>query len=121
MNQVEDLQVFKIAHELTLSLYNVTKTFPSEERYAVASQIRRASASIGANLMEGAHRSSTNEYKHFVSISRASAGELKYHLLLVRDLGYISQESYELLIEQVNKVSKMLYGLINTLESKNAK
>lgn len=115
---VEGLKVFQCGHELTLSLYKLTESFPKEERYGLISQIRRASSSICANLMEGYHRNNTKEYRHFAGIARASAGELKYHLLLSKDLGYLSVSAYEKTINLVNEITKMLYGLIKSLEEK---
>lgn len=54
--KVEDLDVFKLAHELTIEIYSITEMFPENERYGLTSQMRRAAMSIGSNLMEGSHR-----------------------------------------------------------------
>ena len=62
MNSVEDLDVFKLAHQLALKTYSVTKTFPKEETFSLVDQMRRASASVGINLMEGAMRLGSKEY-----------------------------------------------------------
>ncbi len=85
INSAEDLEVFKRAHSLTLKIYQITKNFPSEEKFGLISQMRRASASICANLMEGSHRLNRKEFRQFVGIAKGSAGELKYHLLLSKD------------------------------------
>ena len=66
MNSVEDLDVFKLAHELALKIYSVTKKFPREETYSLIDQMRRAAISVGMNLMEGAMRLGTKEYRQFV-------------------------------------------------------
>ena len=113
---VEDLKVFQDSHALTLALYKITKDFPSDERFGLISQIRRASSSICANMIEGSHRNNKNEYRQFVGIARGSVGELKYHLLLAKDLGYIDTKHYENIINQINSISKMLYNLIKSLE-----
>jgi four helix bundle protein len=76
--KVEDLDVFRLAHDLALRLYKATSAYPEDERFGLISQIRWAGASICMNLMEGAHRISKNEYKYFVSIARGSCGEVKY-------------------------------------------
>lgn len=117
VSSVENLKVFKKSHDLTLDLYKVTQHFPSEERFGLVSQIRRASGSICANLMEGSHRNSTGEYRQFVGISRGSVGELKYHMMLAKDLKYISDEIYLRSIDEINSVSQMLSGLVKSLES----
>ncbi|MDP1573536.1 MAG: four helix bundle protein [Coxiellaceae bacterium] len=113
---VENLKVFKKSHKLTLNLYKLTTAFPSDERFGLVSQIRRAGASICANLIEGSHRNNTKEYRHFAGISRGSVGELKYHLLLAKDLDYISEPDYKNYAEETNEISKMLYGLVRALD-----
>lgn len=62
VSSVEDLKVFQDSHALTLALYKITKDFPSDERFGLISQIRRASSSICANMIEGSHRNNKNEY-----------------------------------------------------------
>ncbi len=115
VSSVEDLDVFKRSHRLTLKLYEHTKQFPSDEKYGLISQIRRASSSVCANLMEGSHRNNMGEYRQFVGISRGSVGELKYHLLLAKDLNYINIEDFEIIYNEINAISKMLHGLLQSL------
>ena len=95
MNSVEDLVVFKLAHQLSIKIYAVTKTFPKDETFSLVGQMGRAAASVGANLFEGAMRLGSKEYRQFVGIARGSAGEVCYHLLLARDLKYISDDTYQ--------------------------
>ena len=118
MRGVEDLDVFGRAHELTLQLYKATGNFPKEELYALTSQIKRAASSICANLMEGSHRLGTKEFRQFVGIANGSAGELKYHILLTKDLGYITEDHYFNLKEEIDTICKMLRGLSNSLNRK---
>ena len=94
MSSIENLKVFQDSHQLTFELYKITKNFPADKKFGLISQIRRASSSICANLMEGGHRNNKKEYRQFVGIARGSIGELKYHLLLSKDLGYIKNEQY---------------------------
>ena len=115
IKSAEDLEVFKKAHGLTLKLYRVSKKFPEEERFNLTSQLRRAAVSIGANLMEGGHRLNRKEFRQFAGISKGSVGELKYYLLLSRDLEYISQAEYPILRAEADEISKMLNGLIRSL------
>ena len=115
IGSVENLEVFKKSHKLTVDLYKITTQFPSEEKFGLTSQIRRSSSSICANLIEGSHRNNTKEYRQFAGISRGSAGELKYHLLLAKDLNYISEDSYKNCLGTVNEVSRMLHGLVQSL------
>ncbi|AEH44617.1 hypothetical protein Thein_0738 [Thermodesulfatator indicus DSM 15286] len=121
IKKTEDLEVFKMAHRLTLELYKLTGKFPKSEKFALVSQIRRASSSICSNLMEGSHRHSSKEFRQFVGIANGSVGELKYHLLLAKDLGYLDESKYVELIEKVNQISKMLRSLSSSLLQRSRK
>ena len=116
MNSVENLDVFKLAHDLTIDVYRLTDSFPKEEIFSLVSQMRRASSSIGMNLMEGAMRLGTKEYRQFVGVARGSAGEVCYQLLLARVLGYISQERHDALRSKVDRILQMLSRLASTLQ-----
>jgi len=83
----KDLVVWEKAHLLTLAVYKNTKAFPNDERFGLTSQMRRASASIAANLAEGCGRRSDGEMGRFIQIAMGSGAELSYHFLLARDLG----------------------------------
>jgi four helix bundle protein len=83
--------------------------------YGLTSQIRRAAASIGANIAEGAGKNSRPEFARFLQIAMGSASELEYHILLSRDLGYLAAESGQLLSEQVVETKRMLTGFIQYL------
>jgi four helix bundle protein len=116
MKRVEELDVFKLSHALVIEIFEITKSFPVEERFGLVSQMRRAAYSIPMNLMEGAHRLGSKEYKQFVSIARGSAGEVKYQLFLAKDLKYISEERYSVLVANYERVSQMLTKLAKSLE-----
>ncbi|MGD8387660.1 MAG: four helix bundle protein [Desulfobacteraceae bacterium] len=115
MKSVEELDVFKLAHEMALKIYTMTQSFPDEERYGLSSQMRRAAYSVPSNLAEGAGRINQKEYKHFVGIARGSAAELRYQLLLAKDLGYLDQEEYVLIQSNYDRVSRMLTALAKAL------
>ena len=119
MNRVEDLDVFKLAHELALKIYLITKAFPKRELLASFEQTRRAATSVGMNLMEGAMRLGSREYRQFVGIARGSAGEVCYQLLLARDLKYISNETYLELRSGYDRVIRMLLRLSQSLNEKS--
>ncbi len=116
---VEDLEVYKKAHKLTLDLYKITDSFPNSERFGLISQIRRAAISINANLMEGNYRLNRKEFRQFVGIARGSAGELKYHLLVCGDLGLIGNEVYLKLNNELISITKMLFALAKSLQEEN--
>ena len=115
MEDFKHLKVWTKAHELTLAIYQRTRTFPREEVYGLTSQIRRASASIGANLAEGCGRRSDPEMKRFVQIARGSANELEYHLLLARDLGFLAVDEFNELEAKTLEIQRMLASLAQRL------
>jgi four helix bundle protein len=94
MENFKKLKVWSKAHELTLLIYQRTRSFPKDEMYGLTSQIRRASASIGANIAEGCGRRSDPEMRRFIQIARGSASELEYHLLLANDLHFLAPDEF---------------------------
>src|SRR5216684_8870852 len=90
-----NLKVWERAHALTLDVYHSSKSFPREEMYGLTSQMRRASASIGANIAEGSCRRGDIDFARFLQIAAGSASELEYHLLLARDLKLLQTLEYE--------------------------
>ena len=87
MRDFREMKVWREVHQLTLAIYKVTTDFPREEVYGLTSQIRRACATIPANIAEGCGRNSVVEFARFLHIAMGSASELDYHLMLARDLG----------------------------------
>ena len=115
MEDFKNLKVWTKAHELTLAIYQCTRKFPKEEMYGLSSQIRRASASIGANIAEGCGRRSDPEMKRFVQIARGSASELEYHLLLAKDLQLLTVDEFKDLEAKVFEIQRMLASLSQRL------
>ena len=116
MKSVDDLDVFKLAHDLTLRISKITAEFPREESFGIVSQMRRAASSVGMNLVEGSMRLNSREFRQFVGIARGSAAEVGYQLLLARDLGYISNQVYEELRSGYDRVGQMLTRLGQSLD-----
>jgi four helix bundle protein len=112
------LAVWQKAHQLTLGVYRITARFPKEEMYGLASQIKRAAASIPANIAEGSGRGRDAELVRFLRIATGSACELEYHILLAHELQFLDTTSYQQTNEQVTEVQRMLSGLIQSLSSK---
>ncbi len=110
MQTFKDLKVWAKAHNLVLSIYGITGKFPSEEKFGLTSQIRRAAVSIPSNIVEGFKRKTKNDSLHFYTISEGSLEEIKYQTLLAKDLKYISTTAYEEIISQAEEVGKMLNG-----------
>lgn len=111
------LKVWEKSHHLTLEIYRVTKQFPKDELYGLISQIRRASASIPANIAEGCGKGSDLELARYMQISMGSASELEYHLLLAKDLQYLNGDEYQELVNRVIEIKKMLGPFIKKLRS----
>jgi four helix bundle protein len=115
MQDFRHLEVWQVAHSMTLRLYRETASFPQSEMYGLTSQLRRAAASIGANLAEGCGRGGDADFRRFVQIAMGSASELEYHLLLARDLGLLAPQPYQDIQEQLGSVKRMLSGLLKRL------
>src|ERR1700740_685195 len=111
MENFKDLKVWSKAHELTLAVYKTTVRFPKDEIYGLTSQMRRASASIGANIAEGCDRRSDPELNRFIQIARGSASEVEYHLLLAKDLTFLSADEFKELERRVLEIQRMLAAL----------
>jgi four helix bundle protein len=94
-------------------VYELTKVFPKEERYALTDQIKRAAVSIPSNIAEGASRNTTKEFIQFLYIARGSASELETQIIIAKKLGYMNDE--ESLISDITIIRKMLNALITSL------
>jgi four helix bundle protein len=114
----EKLTIWQKSHEFTKQVYKITSKFPKSELYGITSQLRRASSSVPANIVEGHSRKGTKEFINFLSQARGSLSESQYFLILSKDLGYISSENFSDLINLSEEISKMLNSFINTLRSK---
>ena len=88
-----ELIVWQRALELCTAIYATTAKFPSEERFALVSQMRRAAVSIPSNIAEGHGRLTTSEYRHFLGIARGSLKELETQILIAQRLGYLSKSA----------------------------
>ena len=113
-----DLEVWQKAHMLVLKVYKLIATFPPEERFRLADQLCRSAMSVPANIVEGQSRQTTKEYLQFLYHARGSVEETRYHLLLAKDLGYLSVEDYCGLEGEYEQVSRMLNSLIQSLKKK---
>lgn len=114
--KVEELQVYILAKQIAVEIYRITKDFPKEEIYGLTSQIRRAVVSIGSNITEGGYRFGGTEFRHFVSIARGSAGEVKYQLELAEELGFITdKERTKTVINKLEEITAKLGSLHRSL------
>ena len=118
---IREYEVFKLAHELVLKIYKVTKQFPTEEKYGLVQQMRRSSYSIPMNLIEGGMRNSEKDFLHFVNIAQGSLAEIVYQLDLSKDLGYIDSNEYKDLVKKYESVGKMLSKLSGKIRANSQK
>ncbi len=117
MRDFRSLKVWEKSHQLALSVYRATARFPKDELYGLTSQIRRAGASVPANIAEGCGSDSTPELGRFLVIAMRSASELEYHLLLARDLGLVNGSSYSGLAHDAIEVKRMLASYIRRIKA----
>jgi four helix bundle protein len=117
MKNFRDLKVWEKAHAVALSCYEITKGFPREEMFGLTSQIRRYGSSVPANIAEGCGRRGNTELHRSLQIAMGSANELKYHLLLSCDLGYVKTDDHKRVQAQVEEVKRMLSSLIRNADS----
>ena len=113
----EELEVWRKAHELTLLIYQLTKTFPPEERFGLISQLRRASSSVAANIAEGYGRRTTKELLRSLRIANGEAEETRYFSLSSKDLSYMNQQEFDTVNQLCQSVSQLLSALGRSLQA----
>jgi four helix bundle protein len=111
MQRFTDLIVWQRSHALVLQVYRLTKNFPTDERYGLTSQLRRAALSVPTNIAEGSKRQTNPEYARFLNIAEGSLAETEYLLMVGRDLGYLSSTIAKPLLDEASEIAKMLHGL----------
>ena len=116
MQRFTELTVWQRSHALVLQIYKLTREFPSEERFNLVSQIRRAALSVPTNIAEGSKRIGRSDYARFLNIAEGSLAETEYLLMVGRDLGYIASNSYVGPQKEIEEISKMLHGLRKAVE-----
>ena len=112
-----DLKVWQRAMELVEEVYRATSRFPTDERFGLTAQIRRAAVSIPSNIGEGRRRKRQRVYLHHLDIALGSQGEVEVQLEIALRLGFLTQQDYERLANRTAEVGKMLNGLIESMQS----
>jgi four helix bundle protein len=115
MHQYKELCIWKKSVELGTEIYKLTKQFPSDERFGLISQLRRAAVSVPSNIAEGAGRKSDREFCQFLSISYGSLCELDTQLIISTILGYVKEDEINKYSEKIVELQKMIFVLINKL------
>jgi four helix bundle protein len=112
------LLVWQKAMDLAEQCYGATRAFPSEEKFGLVSQIRRAAVSVPANIAEGQGRSHTKEFLNHLSMARGSLLEVETLLQLSQRVGFLNQETLTSLLNLSDEVGRMITGLRHALEAK---
>jgi four helix bundle protein len=111
-----NLKVWEKSHALTLQIYRQTDRFPKREMFGITSQLRRASASIAANVAEACGRLAKGDFSRFLSNATGSASEVEYFLVLCRDLNLFTPDVHATCNREVVEVKRMLAALITKVE-----
>jgi four helix bundle protein len=114
IERFEQLEVWQMAHALVLKVYGTTPAMPSDQKYGLTSQMQKAAVSVPANIAEGFKRRTGPDKLRFYNIAQGSLEELRYYFILCRDLGY--KIEFDLLAGQADEVSRMLHGLVTSVE-----
>ncbi len=114
LERFEDLVVWQKAHQLVLEVYKATRDYPAEERFSLVLQMRRVAVSIPANIAEGFKKHGQRDKMNFYNIAQGSLEELRYYMILSKDLNYI--QSDQNIIRIIEEVGKMLYSLRACIE-----
>ncbi len=113
-----DLVVWQKAIAWVEAVYRTAASWPTDERFGLTSQIRRAVVSVPSNIAEGCARRGPAEFLRFLSIARGSLAEAETQFILANRLGYLEQASLDALLSDSDEVSRMLAGLITKLEER---
>ncbi|MDD4178644.1 MAG: four helix bundle protein [Candidatus Margulisbacteria bacterium] len=115
MKEFTELRVWQEGKSITVSIYKLTEKFPGQERFGLTDQLRRAANSVCANIAEGFERYHTKDKIRFYYLARGSAAECKSHLLISKELGYLSEETTKNLIEQCSEIGRMINAMITAI------
>lgn len=113
IERFEELEVWQLAHRLVLDVYKTTQELPRDQKFGLIAQMQRAGVSVPANIAEGFKRRGRADKVRFYNFAQGSLEETRYYFILCRDLGY--KVNYESLVQQAERVGRMLTGLINSV------
>ena len=113
----EKLEVWNDARELTKMIYNITRTFPDDEKFGITNQMRRSSISVSSNIVEGSYRATGKDKSNFMTIAYSSLVELLNQTIASLDLRYINEDQYNEIRNQIEKVSNKLSALTKYFKS----
>ena len=114
----KDLNVWNVAMDLAVKVYNITRDFPDTEKYGLVSQLQRAAVSIPSNIAEGSGRGTKKDFAHFLDQARGSLFELITQLELSRSIGYGNSEKIKELEVEYETLAKRINSLIRSMKNK---
>ena len=115
IHRFEDIEAWQKARALTKTLYAVSANGPFYRDFVLRDQSRRAAVSIMANIAEGFERDGNKEFVQFLAVAKGSCGELRSHLYVAIDQGYMTQDQFKSACQQAVEISRMISGLMNHL------
>jgi four helix bundle protein len=118
MHNLKELKIWNKAIDLSVEVYKATAKFPSDERFGLISQSRRAAVSVPSNIAEGAGRNSPKEFSNFLGIANGSSYELQTQLIISNKLNLLNDELLDSLLKQIDELQKMNYAFQKTLLNK---
>ena len=113
----KNLKVWQKAVELAVLVYEVTKSFPTEEKFGITSQMRRSSVSTSSNIAEGSARNSSKAFCNCLEISLGESFEQETQLIIAFRTGILPEEKFSLLSQEITELQKMIIGFKNTVEA----
>lgn len=114
----QDLKAWQESHKLVLMVYQETKKYPSDERFALTNQSRRAAVSVSSNITEGFGRFSARDKYHFFTMAKTSLAELQNQLIVARDMKYMPCQSFNELYEQSEYAGSLVKGLMRSASAR---
>ena len=116
MNNYKNLEIWQRSVKLATDIYEISKSFPVEEKYGLISQIRRCAVSVPSNIAEGAGRDSNKDFKRFVNIAYGSLCELETQLIIAQNLELINLDTHSTLEDEIIEIQKMMYTFSKKLK-----
>lgn len=116
VERFEDLQVWQMAHELSVSIYKLTKDGEFSRDWGLRDQIQRAAVSVMSNIAEGFERYSRQEFKQYLSVARGSCAEVRSQIQLAKSLGYVPDADCSTIYEKCISLSRAIGGLRSSLD-----
>lgn len=116
MRKYWNYDVWQKAHQLTLDVYEVTTSFPADERFGLTAQLRRAMVSVESNIAEGSGRTSEKDFSRFLDMAIGSANEVECQARIARDLGYVTGEAYRRVTHSLSTMRRDLVAFRNHMQ-----